>query len=114
MSGPQAASFEFAYIYLGLLAVCSLGAAIAGLAEAGTPPANAVRPGMKFYAFILLCVFYLLALTYIGNYLPVTIIGLTAAMLLLDARPLTAMVVSAGFSTLMYGVFSVFLNVPLP
>ena len=114
LSGPQAASFEFAYLYLGLLAVCSLGATISGLAEARMPQAKTARPGKTFYAFVLLCVLYLLALTVIGRYLPVTIISLAAAMLLLGVRPLTALGVSAGFSALMYGVFSMFLNVPLP
>ncbi len=114
LSGAQAASFEFAYLYLGILAVCSLGSLISGLAEARLLRLRLVIPGGRFYLFLLLCLAYLLALTYLGGYLPATVITLAAAMLLLGIRPLSALVVSAGFSLLMYGVFSMFLKVPLP
>lgn len=112
-SEAHAAAFEFAYLYLGLLGLCSFGTAVAGLAEARVITAVPM-PGKNFYIFLALCFAYLLTLTYVGSYFPVTVISLCAAILLLGGKPVTAFAVSVGFSGLMYGVFSGFLNVPLP
>lgn len=114
LSGVQAAAFEFSFLYLGLTALCSLGVVVTGLAEARSPQPETVMPGSRFFLFLLLCIAYLLALTFAGAYLPVTVIGLAASMLLLGIRPLPALAVSTGFTALVYGVFVTFLNVPLP
>ena len=114
LPASQAESFEFALLYLGLMAVCSFATLISGFAEATLLQGKGSLPGRQFYSFIAICVFYLLALTYIGQYLLVTSICLAAAMLLLRIRPRVALLVACGFSAVMYGAFSVFLHVPLP
>lgn len=111
----QKGAFEFAILYLAVLGLCSFGAMLTGLAEAKLDWAKKVtKLEPQFFLFGLVCVLYLLALTYVGYYLPVTVLALVASMLVLGIKPLHAAAVSLGFTSLIFFAFTKLLNVPLP
>lgn len=69
-------------------------------------------PG-QFFFVVCACLFYLVLLRYIGFYLS-SLIYLVAVMRVLKVRLMPMCVTIAVLGSLVYGVFTVFLKVPLP